>query len=86
MNLKIKETLRFDAGRTEYTFNVISERDGIHVFLTDWRHQIEGMKLKRWAHVGNDGTFVRRDTISIPPAVIDSVKSKVVDSIQFDID
>lgn len=82
MVYKIKHTLKFDAGYTEYNFNVLSEHDGIRIWLTDWKHQIEGMKLKRWSHTGDDGSFVRRDQIEIPGEVIEKVKKKICDSIK----
>lgn len=84
MVFKVKEKLTYDAGYTEYQFNVLSEADGLRIVLTEWRHQIEGMKLKRWSFIGDDGTFAKRSSITIPPEVIESVKQKVSSSIYLD--
>lgn len=82
MVYKIKHTLTFDAGYTEYNFNVLSQPEGIKIWLTGWKHQIEGMKVKRWAHLGDDGSFVRRERIEIPGEVIEAVKKELWGSIQ----
>jgi hypothetical protein len=84
MVMKIEEQLEFDAGYTRYKFNAVSEHDGIRLWLTDWEHKIEGMKLKRWSHIGDDGSFYRREDIVIPQEVMDSVRAKVAQSIYFE--
>ncbi|MEY8199896.1 MAG: hypothetical protein RPS47_11700 [Colwellia sp.] len=81
MVFKITEKLEFSAGSTEYKFNVLSEYDGIELFLTNYKHSIEGMKPKRWSNIGDDGSFVHRDSIEIPVEVIESVKAKIMGSI-----
>lgn len=84
MVLKIEEKLEFDAGYTRYQFNAVSESDGIRLWLTHWEHKVEGMKLKRWSHLGDDGSFYKRDKIVIPDEVKQAVAAKVVSSIHFE--
>ncbi|KRW83670.1 hypothetical protein [Marinobacter sp. P4B1] len=82
MVMKIEETLEFEAGYTRYRFNVLSDPDGIRLWLTDWEHKIDGMKVKRWSHIGDNGTFTKRDDIFIPDEVVARAKEKIVRSIQ----
>ncbi|RCW63261.1 hypothetical protein DET61_11928 [Marinobacter nauticus] len=84
MIMKIEEKLLFDDGYTVFKFNVVSETDGLRVWLTSWEHKVDGMKLKRWAHMGNDGSFCKRDQIEIPDEVKKRVRQKVIDGIFFD--
>lgn len=83
MVFKIEEELNYDAGHTIYRFNVVSEHDGIKIWLTDWQHKIEGMKPKRWSHIGDDGTFVKRESIQIPNEVMERAKKQVAESIYY---
>jgi len=84
MVFKVEEKLTYDAGYTKYTFNAVSEHDGIRLWLTNWEHKIEGMKLKRWSHIGDDGSFTKRERIEVPEEVMESVRAKVIQSIYFE--
>lgn len=84
MTFSVKEELTFNGGSTKYGFTADSDRNGIRVWLSKWEHSLDGMKTKRWASYGNDGTFVKRNQIVVPAEVLGRVKEKIITAITFE--
>lgn len=84
MAFQIVEKIQGIGSSTTYKFNAISERDGIRFWLTEYLHEVEGMRPKKWAYIGDDGSFVKREQIAIPSFVAEAVKRKAAESFYFD--
>jgi hypothetical protein len=68
-------------GNSTFSFNILSEADGIKIWLTDYRLMDGKKTVQRWSHFGDNGTFIKRDKVVIPDHVIESVKLKIASSI-----
>jgi hypothetical protein len=84
MVFKIKKKVEIPDGFIEYQFSVLSEHDGIRITLTDWKQKLKAAKLKRWSRIGDDGSFVRRESIVVPQEVLEEVKTEIAESIHFE--
>lgn len=84
MAFKVEESIEIGLGTASFKFNVLSEFDGVKLWLTDYRVMNGRKTLKRWSNIGDDGSFVKRESVVIPDEVIESVKMKVVNSIFLD--
>ena len=81
MVFKVIETKKSEMQTEQFTFNALSEHNGIELHLTGYQIEATGSKTRKWRSYGDDGTFLRRESISIPQDIIDSVKAKVISSI-----
>jgi hypothetical protein len=84
MTLKIVETHEQENGKATFQFNVLSEAEGIKLWLTNYTVKQGDKTVEKWASFGNDGRFIRRNKIIIPVSVIKSAKAKIVASIYVD--
>jgi hypothetical protein len=81
MAFKVEEKIEVGLGTASFKFNILSDFEGVRIWLTDYR-LVSGKKtLKRWSHIGDNGTFIKREKIEIPNEVIESVKQKITNSI-----
>lgn len=82
--MKIIEQHTTPEGNVEhFQFYVDSSDSAVKFHLRDYRLVSGKTTLKRWATIGNDGTFVKRQSIVIPEIVFQAVKTKIIDSITF---
>ena len=82
--MDIQEQFTTPEGNVEhFTFFVGSRNRAVEFRLNSYRLTSGKTTLKRWEHFGNDGTFVKRDSIVVPEEVIQAVKTKIIDSITF---
>lgn len=81
MGFKIQVIVKSEMQEESYTFNVLSEQDGIRLWLTDYKIKASGSKSQKWSNYGDDGTFLKRESITIPPSVASEAKEKVIKSI-----
>lgn len=81
MVFKIVETVKSEMQEEEFRFNVLSENDGIELHLTDYVIKAAGSGPRRWSNIGDDGTYLKRKSITIPASVIDSAIQKISSSI-----
>lgn len=83
MVLKVEEQVVTEDTVTSFFFNVLSDYEGVRIRLVRWEQTTKGQKKRRrWADFGDDGTFVKRDSIKIPQSVTDSAKFKVINSLR----
>ena len=81
MAFKVEEKIEVGLGTASFKFNILSDFEGVRIWLTDYRLTSGKKILKQWSHAGNDGSFIKRDKIEIPSEVIESVKQKITNSI-----
>lgn len=81
MTFKIEENIEVGLGSATFRFNVISDAEGVRLWLCDYRLKNGKKVLKRWSHVGDDGSFVTRDLVVIPEEVVAAARQKVMDSL-----
>lgn len=86
MVFKVQEEHITDEGTATFSFNVLSEMTGIKLWLTDYRLKKGNKVIKKWAHFGNNGSFINRSKIIIPESVIESAKAKIVSAIFLEAD
>ncbi|MBY7854373.1 hypothetical protein KW429_11755 [Vibrio fluvialis] len=82
MVMKITETIEVGLGKATFKFNVLSDVGGIRLWLVDYRLKNGNKTLKCWRNFGDDGSFVKRESITIPDEVVVAAKAKISDSIQ----
>ena len=64
-----------------FEFNVLSEHEGIHLWLVSYKKINDKKTINQWAHYGDNGTFIKRNKIVIPEAVQEEAFKKVRDSL-----
>jgi hypothetical protein len=79
--MEIVESRQSELGDETYTFVVNALSEQVQVRLIGYQLKNKNTVLKKWAHIGNNGTFIKRDSIVIPESVVESAFQKVTSTI-----
>jgi hypothetical protein len=77
MAFKIEIEKEGEMQSQSFTFNVLSKPEGLVLWLTDYKIKAEGSKPRRWSHAGDNGTFLKRASITIPDDVLIDAKARL---------
>jgi hypothetical protein len=79
--MEIVESRQSELGDETYTFIVNALSEHVQIRLIGYQLKNKSKALKKWARMGNDGTFIKRDSIVIPESVAKSAVQKVASTI-----